>query len=72
MAEILSGGDIGQVDLDRGKANSGNSISKGDARVRISRRIQNNYVKMAACFLDPTNQITFGVCLSEFNLGLST
>ena len=45
-----------------------NGISKSDARVGISRRVENDYIEFPLCLLNPIHQFPFHIGLPEFDL----
>lgn len=61
--------DVGKMDFDGGDFNGGNRVSKRDAGMGISGGVQNNHVKFALGFLNPSNQLAFLIGLAEVNFG---
>jgi len=56
------------MNLYRWNPHSGNGISKRDARVGISRRVENDYIEFPLCLLNPIHQFPFQVGLPEIHL----
>ena len=57
------------MDFDGRNPDGTDGVPQGYTRVRVSRRVQNNYVESVSRFLNPSDQFAFEVALSELGCG---
>ncbi len=67
-AKVLTRMNIREVNLDGRHLGRRNGISQRDAGVGISRRVEDNGIKLSLGLLDPGDQLAFGVGLPELYL----
>ena len=68
MAELLADGEVGQMDLDGGKANRSDGIAQRDAGVGQPAGIDDDSAGLFARLLDPVNEGAFVVRLEGLDL----
>ena len=69
VPEFLAGVNIGEMNFDGGDADGGDGIPKSDAGMGVGGGVDNEDAEATFGLLDPSDQLSFEVGLSELDLG---
>lgn len=70
MPELFSRMDIGEMDFNRRYPYCRNRISQRNTGMGVRCGVNDNHIKLSFCLLNPTDQFTFKIGLSELDPGL--